>query len=196
LPLYSADIAGGALKIYESRQIAALLLDHVSPAGWKQAIETDNILQKTSPGTAKRQASLIRARLQTLPKPLWQLVRDGNKRTATQAIFAGAVGHSRLLADFVAYDLADRLKTGQTQVSKAQWQAYVTKCRDRDPDMPTWSDSTVNKLGDSVFQILSELECLTAGGQVVEAPAEAAVMSALFDNGRHDAARILSVLLK
>jgi hypothetical protein len=57
---YKADIAGGSLKLYESRVIADLLLNGVTPKAWKTAIEVENVLQKTSQGTAKRQASLIR----------------------------------------------------------------------------------------------------------------------------------------
>ena len=196
LPTYNADIAGGALKVYESRQVASLLLDHVTPAAWKQAVEIDNVLQKTSPATAKRQASLIRARLLTLPEPMWELVRDGNKRVATQTVFAGAVGHSRLLADFIALELADGLKTGKTLVTKALWHDYVMKCRDRDREMTAWSESTINKLGDSVFQILGELECLTSGGRVIEVPSEPSVVSALMAHDRQKIAKVVAVLLK
>ena len=59
-PRYKADIAGGSLKLPESRIIAGLLIDGVSESEWKDAIEVENVLQKRSPGTAKRQASLIR----------------------------------------------------------------------------------------------------------------------------------------
>lgn len=81
---YKADIAGGSLKLYESRIIAGLLLESVSAEQWKQAIEVENVLQKTSQGTAKRQASLIRARLKTMTSSHWILVRDGPKPLATQ----------------------------------------------------------------------------------------------------------------
>jgi hypothetical protein len=57
MPRYKADIAGGALKVYESRLVADLLLNEVSASDWRNAIEIDNVLQKKSPGTARRQAS-------------------------------------------------------------------------------------------------------------------------------------------
>ncbi|WP_082657768.1 MULTISPECIES: BrxA family protein [unclassified Sphingopyxis] len=71
------------LKLYESRVIAGLLLESVSAEKWKQAIEVENVLQKTSLGTAKRQASLIRTRLKTMTPDHWRLVRDGSKPLAT-----------------------------------------------------------------------------------------------------------------
>jgi len=84
---YKADIAGGSLKVYESRIIAELLLTRLPPAEWRRAIEVDNVLQKTSIGTAKRQASLIKARLKQMTPELWELVRDGTKPVATQAVY-------------------------------------------------------------------------------------------------------------
>ncbi len=77
---YKADIAGGSLKVYESRIIADLLLKKLPAADWRHAIEVDNVLQKTSIGTAKRQSSLIKARLKRMTPPLWELVRDGTVR--------------------------------------------------------------------------------------------------------------------
>ena len=70
------------------------------------------------------------------------------------------------------------------------------KCRDRDREMTAWSESTINKLGDSVFQILGELECLTSGGRVIEVPSEPSVVSALMAHDRQKIAKVVAVLLK
>ncbi len=85
-PKFKADIAGGSLKLQESRIIAGLLLDDVDPQQWKQAIEEANVLQKRSPATAMRQATLLRARLTTMGPGLVavgsrRLERDCNARS-------------------------------------------------------------------------------------------------------------------
>ena len=163
MPIYKADIAGGSLKVYETRIIAGLLLEKLSPEAWCQAIEIDNVLQKKSPNTARRQASLIKARLQTMTEDLWVLVRDGNKPVATQAVFASAIAHSRLLADFLDLEVRDRIRGGTPELTRAHWHAFVEACRDRDAEMTDWSASTRAKLGDSVFQILTEVGLLSTG---------------------------------
>lgn len=49
---FKADMAGGSLKLPESRIVAGLLIDDVSAEDWRRAIEDENVLQKRSPGTA------------------------------------------------------------------------------------------------------------------------------------------------
>lgn len=154
---YKADIAGGSLKLQESRIIAGLLLDEVSPQEWKQAIEGDNVLQKRSPGTAMRQASLLRSRLMTMRPGLWKLVRDGSKETATHALFAAAIKHSPLLAAFLDHVVREQFRTFKHDLPRRLWTQFVEHLQDQDPAMPVWNESTVNKLGDSVFQILKEV---------------------------------------
>jgi len=161
MPRYKADIAGGALKVYESRIVADLLLKNVTPVQWRRAVEVENVLQKVSPNTAKRQASLIRGRLLTLTPTAWLLVRDGSKPVATQAVFASAVAHSALLRDFLAIVVRDHFRSGNLGLTRGHWRAYVDACLERDPEMTVWNASTTNKLGDSVFQILNEVGLLS-----------------------------------
>lgn len=160
---YKADIAGGSLKLYESRIIASLLLESVTITQWRHAIEIENVLQKTSLATAKRQASLIRARLKTMTPDHWALVRDGSKPMATEAMFAAAIAHSQLLRDFLDVDVRDRFRSGNLTLSRGQWRNFVAACRERDPEMPVWTQSTTDKLGDSAFQILAEVSMLSEG---------------------------------
>jgi hypothetical protein len=75
--LYNAEISAGSLLIPESRRIAELLLSQPSSAAWNEAIVRDNILQK-SPATAKRQATLIRKRLETLDHDALRLITQSD----------------------------------------------------------------------------------------------------------------------
>ncbi|WP_295429726.1 BrxA family protein [uncultured Thiodictyon sp.] len=94
---YQANFTKGGLMVPESRRVAELLLAGVDAAGWKQAIEGDNLLRKRSPTTASTKALLIRARLRTMTEGLWRLVRDGDRPVATQALFAATITYSVLL---------------------------------------------------------------------------------------------------
>jgi hypothetical protein len=153
---YSADITAGALKVPESRVIADLLLRNVDEQGWKQAIYTDNVLRARSPNTAKRLRLLIRGRLETMNEDLWLLVRDGAGTVATHACLAAAVKKSYLLGDFFDLVLRGQYKVFAESLSHPLWADYVEGCRGRDPEMPQWSESTIDRLRSSVLQVLAE----------------------------------------
>lgn len=153
---FKADIAGGSLKLQESRIIAGLLLEQVSAEEWRKAIEDENVLQKRSPGTAARQASLIKTRLKTMGPDLWDLVRHGSKETATHALLASAVKHSAILAAFIDREVRERFRTFQHDLPRRAWSEFLEKLRDEDPNLPEWNQATAKKLGDTVFQILNE----------------------------------------
>lgn len=194
---YKADIAGGSLKIPESRVVAELLLNDIDAEGWKHAIEVENVLQKRSPGTAKRQSSLIRSRLQTMDRDLWDMVCNGSKQTATHAMFACAIKHSNLLGDFLATIVRDHFLTFKPKLPRSQWKTFIDKCYDLDPDMPEWTESTANKLGDSVYQILAEVGYLAGGREYILQPVriEPDVMAYLRDNNEEYVLRCIQVSL-
>lgn len=140
----------------ESRVVADLLLQQVDGAGWKRAIATDNLLAKRSLSTAATQASLIRARLQTMTSDLWRLVRDGSKPAATHAAFAATVKFSPLLGDFLDLVVRDLYRRFEPALRPQQWERYLEDCRNRDPAMPQWSNATQETLRTRVFGMLTE----------------------------------------
>ena len=153
---YKADITAGALKLPESRLIADLLLRKVDAAGWKSAIVTKNVLQARSPATATRLTKLIRGRLETMEPDMWKLVRDGKGTVAAHAVFASAVKHSPLLGDFLEGVVGEQYRVFGTALSNTMFADYLEGCRERDPDMPQWSETTRRRLRSSVFQMLAQ----------------------------------------
>jgi hypothetical protein len=153
---YKADITAGALKLPESRIIADLLLREVDAAGWQDAIVKRNVLQARSPATAIRLTKLIRGRLETMGPDLWHMIRDGKGSVATHAVFAVAVKHSPLLGDFLKLVVGEQYKLFSPKLSYKSWDEYVEGCRERDPEMPQWNETTRRRLRSSVFQMLAQ----------------------------------------
>ena len=154
---YRADITAGALKLPETRVIADLLLSHTDPQGWNEAIVTKNVLQVRNPATARRLTQLIRGRLELMGPDLWMLVRDSKGEVATQAVFASAVKHSRLLGDFLEIVVAEQYRLFSTALTDKLWDEHLQGCRERDTDMPLWSETTSRRLRSSVFQMLAQV---------------------------------------
>ncbi len=153
---YRADITAGSLKINESRVIADLLLRGVDEAGWRQAITKENVLKAKNPATATRLARLIRQRLEAMSPELWRMVRDGTVVVTAHAVLAAAIKHSPLLGDFLDLAVRDQYRRFGKALSKKGWLDFLEDCRGRDPHMPQWHESTVRRMGSSVFQILAQ----------------------------------------
>ncbi|AUB83045.1 DUF1819 family protein [Candidatus Thiodictyon syntrophicum] len=153
---YQANFTKGGLMVPESRRVAELLLAGVDAAGWKQAIEGDNLLRKRSPTTASTKALLIRARLRTMTEGLWRLVRDGDRPVATQALFAATITYSPLVGDFMDLVVRDLYRRFEERLKAQHWDRYVEDCHTRDPRTPDWSAGTLTSLRTRVFGMLTE----------------------------------------
>lgn len=83
---YLGDVTGiSNLMVDESRTIAGLLLKDLSDHQWTEAIEEQNIIQKSSIQTARRQARCIRYRLRELPLPYLAVIENGTSKEVRAA---------------------------------------------------------------------------------------------------------------
>jgi len=154
--IYNAEISAGSLLLNESRIIAKLFLERPDEKTWHKAIIVDNVLQKKATSSAKRQARLIRNRLELMPGELLELVVNGNREVAIQALFAAATKHSRLLGDFIDEVLRQHIKTFNTHLTVRDWENYFSDCEQRDKSLKKLSATTKKKLGQVVLRILAE----------------------------------------
>ncbi len=158
--LYNAEISAGSLMLPESRRIARFMLTQPDRATWFDTLRTDNILQKKSPATARRQARLIRNRLETLDEQAWQMVAEGEQELALQILLAAAAKHSRLLGDFMRDVVAGHIRRFEQNLAASDWDAFLADCVQRDPAVAAWSDTTKAKLLQVVLRILAEARYL------------------------------------
>lgn len=153
---YKANLTAGALLVPESRKIAELLLAGVNSNEWKDAIETQNILQQHSLSSAKRIASLIRSRLESMKPELWKLVLNGDSTTATHAVFATVIKQSVLLGDYLNLVVREQFRRLEDKLTTRLWDDYILNCKQRDPEMDDFPPSTAKKVRSNIHKILAE----------------------------------------
>ena len=154
--IYNAEIVAGSLLIPESRKIARLLLGNADKDTWHEAIEVKNILQKRSPASARRQAKLIRNRLEPMNPEFWRFIVDGPTDVSTQALLAAAIKHSRLLGDFMDKVMRENWRTFKQKIFPKDWDLFLESCAQTDQGIMNWSDRTLSKVRQVVFRILAE----------------------------------------
>lgn len=163
MPIYNAEISAGSLMPLESKRLATLLLSQPDEAAWTHAIEVDNILQKKTPATARRQARLIRRRLMTLDTAAWALISTAESEVANQLLLAGAIKHSQLLGDFMRNVYTAHQRRLEPTIAPLDWQDFLTECAHHDPAVAAWSNSTKAKLFQVIIRILVECKYLETG---------------------------------
>jgi hypothetical protein len=146
--------------LLESRRIAALLLTRPDDQTWSSRIEAENLLQKNTPSTAKRQARLIRRRLETMGEGAWRLIAEGESEVAIQLLFACSIKHSALVGDFVSQVYADRLRRLERTFGLPQWETFLDHCAHLDPVVLSWSEGTKAKLFQVIVRMLVEVKLL------------------------------------
>jgi hypothetical protein len=90
------------------------------------------------------------------------LVASGTAELATQTLFAAAVNHSRLLADYLRDVVADHRRRLELSVSPRFWDPFLADCEARDPQVRSWTPATRNKLRQVISSILFEVRILEA----------------------------------
>lgn len=138
----------------ESRIVADLLLHGVGGDEWHRAIVEENILQARNPATAIRVARLVRQRLELMKLDLWRLVRDGPGQVAIHALLAAAIKHSLLLGDFLDLIVREQFRIFNTTLPRNCFDGFLQDCRNRDPAMPEFNESTRRKLQTTIYHIL------------------------------------------
>lgn len=165
--IYKANLTAGGLLVSESRKIADLLLRSVNEAEWKGAMEDQNILQTRSKASGIRKGNLIRARLTLMTVELWEMIRDGDSTLATQATFASAIKHSRILGDYLDLVVRDQFRKMEEKLTPALWEEFVASCKQRDPLMKDFPPSTAKKMRTNVHNILREAGYLGPSRQLI-----------------------------
>lgn len=160
MTIYNAEISAGSLMPLESKRVAGLLLTVPSEAEWTDAIEVQNILQKKTPATARRQATLIRKRLQTLDAVGLQLLVSREAEVAYQLLLASAIKHSKLMGDFMLQVYAQRQRKLEPNLSVLDWHGFLEECAHHDSAVAKWSESTKAKLFQVIVRILAESKYL------------------------------------
>ncbi|MCK9247120.1 MAG: DUF1819 family protein [Anaerolineaceae bacterium] len=154
---YDSDMAGGSLMVRESRIVAGLLMDGVTPEQWDDAIRVDNVLQKRTPASAKRNAQAIRKRLERLEPEFWRALRDGDDELATQVAFCGALERNLLLVEFMETVLRDAYMSRAEHLDAFLWLDFLEDRSHRDPAICDWTESTRKKMGQVAFRMLAEV---------------------------------------
>ncbi|WP_274020840.1 DUF1819 family protein [Vibrio parahaemolyticus] len=153
---YLGDLIGGSLMITEAQLIAELLLSEPSKEQWDEAIVEQNILQKRSPASAKRNAATIKKRIANLGYKFLSALVKANHEEAAQLMMAATLINSPLLADFMRTVVMDAKRMYRENIDMKDWEYFwEDKCRIY-PDFADMSESSTYKIAQVAFKVMTD----------------------------------------
>lgn len=153
---YKGDLLGGALLIRENKKLAPYILNESNESELKHAIEIENILEKRSVSSAKRNATAIKKRLRSLPIQVLELLVDADYELASQICLVSVLKQNRLLGDFMYIILKEHYQLGREDIEKHTFMSFVNEQSREHPDDINFNETSLKKISQVVFLILAE----------------------------------------
>lgn len=146
--------------IRESQLIAQLLLQKPDQDAWEHAIVNQNILQKRSDASAKRNASTIKKRLQGVNDTYLERLAFGNTELSTQLMFAATLMNSTMLADFMRTVVLDAKRVFRHSLDANDWEHFWQQRARLFPELLKMTASSTSKISQVAFK------CVTDAGYI------------------------------
>ncbi|SMY16233.1 DUF1819 family protein [Photobacterium aquimaris] len=153
---YLGDLIGGSLMIKESQLIAELLLTDPTKEQWDDAIVEQNILQKRSAASAKRNAATIKKRIATMDNNFLRALADANHEEAAQLMVAATLINSPLLADFMRTVVMDAKRMYRESIDMKDWESFWEDKSRLYPELTEMSESSTYKIAQVAFKIMTD----------------------------------------
>jgi len=153
---YLGDLIGGSLMIRESQIVAELLLKKPSKEEWTDAIVNQNVLQKRSDASAKRNAATIKKRLESLNDEFIEQLAFGSTELSTQLMFAATLINSTMLADFMRNVFIDAKRMFRESIDSTDWESFWDERSRLFPEFSQMTASSTYKIAQVAFKVLAD----------------------------------------
>jgi len=162
---YLGDLNGGSLLINETRTIAEILQDKLSEEEWKRLIINENVLQKKSSQTAIRFARVVRNRLEAMGAGFTSKLLEVHQRAYIQLLMAAFMVQSPVIIDFMRECLEEARRTYKPNITTDAWERFIDDRARVIPELASYSESTMNKMGRNVIKSLVDTGYLSSSRQ-------------------------------
>ena len=154
---YYANLTKGSLKPTETKIVAELFNQGLSPTAVIERLVDSNDLQKRSPASSLTLGSYLLKRLDSCPASVVTGIVEGNSREMTQFAFVAACAESRLLRDFLLHQVGPIRKSGRRFLTNSDWADYISWAEGQDENVAGWTEGVLKKLRQNVWRILHEV---------------------------------------
>ena len=158
---YKASITREPFLFYEMRTTAKLMMDGLSDDEIVQRIVAENLFQYPTERSVKRMANACVKRLRGMDDmTLVNVIATKPMDVSRQVCLYAMMKEHRLISDFMLTVIGEKYRTQDLSFGKIDVNTFFLRLQEQDDAVATWSEQTVQKLGQVIVRILVDNEYL------------------------------------
>jgi len=157
---YRLSFTAGSLMLNETIKVAAIYLDVKDWDKTRQKAITENIIQKNTKATAKRQLQEIVRRLINLSDDSINALATADISFAKHLTYFAVIKTYAFIFDFVNEFILTKLTRFDTVVLDSDYDRFIIEKSDLHPELELISDTTKAKIKQVLFRILAESDII------------------------------------
>ena len=158
---YKASITREPFLFYEMRTTARLLMEGLSDDVAIQRIVKENLFQYPTERSVKRMAGACVRRLQGMNDiDLVSAIATKPQDVSRQICLYAMMKEHRLISDFMLTVIGEKYRTQDLSFGRIDVNTFFLRLQEQDDAVATWSEKTIQKLGQVIVRILVDNEYL------------------------------------
>ena len=158
---YKAYITREPFLFHEMRTTARLIVENVSDEDIVQKIVAENLFQYPTERSIKRMAKACLRRLTGMnDMELVAAIASKPQDVSRQICLYAMMKEHRLISDFMLTVVGEKYRTQDMSFGRIDVNTFFLRLQEQDDAVATWSEQTIQKLGQVIVRILVDNEYL------------------------------------
>lgn len=157
---YSLSFTAASLALYETEKLALLYIEYNDWEKIQNLVIEDNILQKGTLSTRKREFVELKKRVKSLTEEELYYFQDATSTDIKYLTLLGCFKSYRLIFDFVSEVVRNKLLLFDYQILNSDYESFIESKALLYDNLNTISENTQKKIKQVMFKILEQSDII------------------------------------
>jgi hypothetical protein len=157
---YSLSFTAGSLMLYETEKLVLLYLEYNDWDKLRSLVVEDNILQKGTLSTRKREFIELKKRVEALSSEELNYFEDASSADIKYLVLLSCFKSYQFIFDFAAETIRNKLLLFDYQILNSDYESFFESKALLHENLNTISESTQKKIKQVVFKILEQSDII------------------------------------
>lgn len=153
---YQLSMTAAALRYHEAKIVAEVFIEIGDWNLTQNQVLSENLLQKSTSVTAKREFGEIKNRLMTLTADQLRAFSAANLTELKYLAFLSCIKYYRLLNDFMTEVVRAKIQIFDYQILESDWANFIESKKQHIEKIGHSSESTLKKIRQVIFKMLAD----------------------------------------